>query len=105
MQNIATCLLLHSGGEAEMQTAYAEAKDAIFSQRVKAHRHMQAYVSRKTGKTKWGELEMWPVHVCPYLMIVLYLLMVTAMLVITTYIYILQLYMSFDTHMRICISR
>ena len=46
-----------------MQQAYTEAVDAIFTQKVKAHHHMQAYVSRKTGKTKWGELEMWPVHV------------------------------------------
>ena len=46
-----------------MQQVYAEAVDAIFSQKVKAHHHTQAYVSRKTGKTKWGELEMWPVHV------------------------------------------
>lgn len=51
------------GGDAEMQRAHEEAVDAIFNQRVKAHHHMQAYVSRKTGKTKWGELEMWPVHV------------------------------------------
>lgn len=46
-----------------MHAAHEEAQDAIFNQKVKAHRHLQAYVSRKTGKTKWGELEMWPVHV------------------------------------------
>ena len=52
-----------------MQKAYEEAKDAIFNQKVKAHRHMQAYVSRKTGKTKWGELEMWLIHVRPLLVV------------------------------------
>ncbi len=52
-----------TGGEAEMRRAHDEAVDAIFRRKVKAHHHMQAYISRKTGKTKWGELEMWPVHV------------------------------------------
>jgi hypothetical protein len=52
-----------TGGEAEMRRAHDEAVDAIFGRKVKAHHHMQAYISRKTGKTKWGELEMWPVHV------------------------------------------
>lgn len=52
-----------TGGEAEMHRAHDEAVDAIFGRKVKAHHHMQAYISRKTGKTKWGELEMWPVHV------------------------------------------
>ena len=51
------------GGEGERERAYDEAMDAIFNQKVKAHRHMQAYVSHKTGKTKWQELEMWPVMV------------------------------------------
>lgn len=46
-----------------MRRAHDEAVDAIFVQKVKAHHHMQAYTSRKTGRTKWGELEMWPVHV------------------------------------------
>ncbi len=46
-----------------MRRAHDEAVDAIFGRKVKAHHHMQAYISRKTGKTKWGELEMWPVHV------------------------------------------
>lgn len=50
-----------AGGEGERERAYDEAMDAIFNQKVKAHRHMQAYVSHKTGKTKWQELEMWPV--------------------------------------------
>ena len=53
------------GGEGERERAYDEAMDAIFNQKVKAHRHMQAYVSHKTGKTKWQELEMWPVLVFP----------------------------------------
>ena len=48
-----------------MQMAYQEAVNAIFKHKAKAHHHLQAYVSRKTGKTKWGGLEMWPVHVSP----------------------------------------
>ena len=56
-----------AGGEGERERAYDEAMDAIFNQKVKAHRHMQVYVSHKTGKTKWQELEMWPVLVRPML--------------------------------------
>ena len=53
----------HTGGKAEMQRVHQEAVDAIFKHKLKSHHHLQMYTSRKTGKHKWGGLEMWPVHV------------------------------------------
>ena len=53
--------MLHAGGDAELDAAYDTAVTAIFEKGVACHRHLKCYTSRKTGKRKYINMEMWPV--------------------------------------------
>ena len=52
-----------AGGEAEAQAAYEDAMAALADEAAETHRHMQSHTSKKSGRTKWTMMEMWPMLV------------------------------------------
>ena len=54
-----------AGGEKEAEAAYDEAVHAIFELQLERHRHVQPYISKKDGRSKWAMIEMSPMMVSP----------------------------------------
>lgn len=50
----------NAGGEAEAEAAYEDAMAGLDDEEAECHRHMQSHTSKKSGKTKWTMMEMWP---------------------------------------------
>ena len=53
----------HTGGEVEAQGAYEDAMATLGDEFAECHRHMQSHTSKKSGRTKWTMMEMWPMQV------------------------------------------
>lgn len=58
---------MHAGGDEEAEAAYDEAVHAIFELQLERHRHIQPYISKKDGRSKWAMIEMSPMTVSPSL--------------------------------------
>ena len=57
------CVFGDTGGEEEAQAAYEDAMATLADESAECHRHMQSHTSKKSGRTKWTMMEMWPMQV------------------------------------------